>query len=309
MIVHHENDNGVVSSDAVGVQRFGGPSLAPNDAFQIASVTKPYTATVALQLHEEGVLDLDGSVAEWLDDDIVAQLLVFNGQSFGDWVTIRHLINHTSGLADRDSRFADEALEHPDRVWRPEDLVWWTIENTPPLFKPGEGGSYADHGYVLLGMIAEAATGTPLHDLCEQRIYGPLCLTRTWLHGKQNPLAPVAHSYLGNLDSDALDASVDWGAGGIISTAAEVVRFGQALVRGELVGSPETARLLFEPGQPFAEPLERLTTNVFLQSGFWGSYLLMNRSSGDVICATVNQALLTDHDKNDLKQSLLARVR
>ena len=119
MIVHHENDDGVVLSAAVGVRLFGGPTLTLGDGFQIASVTKPYTASVVLQLHEEGVLDLDERAARWLDDDLVAQLLIVDGESFGDRLTIRHLINHTSGLADRDDDFAAEALSDPDRVWGP----------------------------------------------------------------------------------------------------------------------------------------------------------------------------------------------
>ena len=82
-----------------------------------------------------------------------------------------------------------------------KSLIRWTIDNTPPLFEPGAGGAYADHGYVLLAMIAERATGIALHELFQHRIYEPLGLTRTWLHGHQPPLGPVAHSYLGDIDS------------------------------------------------------------------------------------------------------------
>jgi D-alanyl-D-alanine carboxypeptidase len=86
-----------VLSCAVGVRSFGGPPLTPGDAFQIASVTKPYTASVVLQLHEEGLLDLDEPAARWLNESLVAQLLIIDGESFGHRVTIRHLMNHTSG--------------------------------------------------------------------------------------------------------------------------------------------------------------------------------------------------------------------
>ena len=98
MIVHHETDDGVALSEAIGVRSLGGPPLTPDDAFPIASVTKPYTATLVLQFHDEGLLDLDEPAARWLNGDLATQMLIINGESFGHRVTARHLINHTSGL-------------------------------------------------------------------------------------------------------------------------------------------------------------------------------------------------------------------
>ena len=120
--------------------------------FKIASLTKPYTATVVLQLVAEGTLHLSDSVERWLPR------LVPNGEH----ITLRQLLNHVSGIADfeSDPRYLEPYLSGDLAFyWAPRQLVEMAVSH-PPLFPPGvtRHASYSNTNYVLLGLVVEAAT-------------------------------------------------------------------------------------------------------------------------------------------------------
>jgi D-alanyl-D-alanine carboxypeptidase len=144
-----------------------GRPMDPADRYKVGSVTKTFTATVVLQLVGEGKLGLQDSVQRWLPG------LVPNGKN----IKIRHLLQHTSGLYDylADPRVADPYLVNGDLdfVWRPRQLIAIAVEH-PPLFAPGTSWSYSNTGFVLLGLIVEAATGTTMQHQLEARIFRPL---------------------------------------------------------------------------------------------------------------------------------------
>ena len=211
--------------------------LRPTDRFRVASVTKTFVATIVLQLVAERRLRLDDSVDRWLPG------VVPNGGT----ITLRQLLNHTSGLFDFDDdgawikqRFAD-----PGREWPPRELVSVATAH-PPLFAPGTSWSYSNTNYVLLGMVVEAATSKPLERALQERVFDPLELTSTSYPPHTEIEGRVAHGYVGRgsglpvppdalVDSTTALSPSGWGAGQIVSDADDVTTFYAALLAGRLL--------------------------------------------------------------------------
>jgi D-alanyl-D-alanine carboxypeptidase len=209
--------------------------MRPGLRYKIGSITKTFTATVVLQLVGEHKLRLGDSVERWLPG------LVPNGHH----ITIRQLLQHTSGLFtyDEDPRIAEPYLQGDlDFVWRPRQLVAIATEH-PPLFAPGTGWSYSNTGYVLLGLIIRAATHSSVQQQLQTRILRPLGLRHTSFP-VTNPhiVGPHAHGYqLGAgpggtpLDFTGLSPSWAWATGNMVSTVEDVARFYRALLGGRLL--------------------------------------------------------------------------
>ncbi len=221
------------------------------DRFRIYSIAKAFTAIVVLQLVDEGVLSLDDTVTRWLDDPVVLRI------PHVDDITLRQLLTHSSGIYDFaddvDSPFWDDAFTGPTADWTkmwtlPEMLAYADGANHSPYFAPGEGHHYSNTGYLLLGMIVEAATGNAYGDELQTRILDPLGLEDTFLvEGPDMPEGTVSGYQA--LGGDLLNVSVSnlsWirNAGGMVSTLADLERFAQAVYGGELL-SPESFAAMF----------------------------------------------------------------
>jgi CubicO group peptidase (beta-lactamase class C family) len=144
--------------------------MQAGDRYRIASVTKPFVATVVLQLVSEGRLSLEDSVERRLPG------LVPNGAA----ITVRELLNHTSGLFNYtdDEVWLNAILLDPGRHWSPRELVRVAVSH-PPYFAPGTNWAYSNTNYVLLGLIIEAVTGRKLDQELSERLFGPLALRST----------------------------------------------------------------------------------------------------------------------------------
>jgi D-alanyl-D-alanine carboxypeptidase len=211
-------------------------AMTTTDRFQVGSVTKTFVATAVLQLVTEGKLRLDDPVERWLRG------LVPDGRA----ITIRELLDHTSGLFDYvdDKPFVRALIAHPARFRPPRRLVAVAVSH-PPLFPPGQGWWYSNTNYILLGLIAEAAGGTTIQRQLEQRLFRPLHLRETSLPSKPGIEGRLAHGYIGSASvprlrrlfdaTSAESPSVPWTAGGIVSTGEDVTRFYAALLEGRLL--------------------------------------------------------------------------
>ena len=209
--------------------------MRPGLRYKVGSITKTFTATVVLQLVGEHKLRLGDSVERWLPG------LVPNG----DHITIRQLLQHTSGLFDyaEDPRIAEPYLQGDlEFVWRPRQLIAIATEH-PPLFPPGTSWSYSNTGYVLLGLIIRAATHSSVQQQLQTRILRPLGLRHTSFPVTNPHIAgPHAHGYqLGAgpggtpLDFTGLSPSWAWATGNMVSTVDDVAHFHRALLRGRLL--------------------------------------------------------------------------
>ena len=206
--------------------------IAAGDHFKIASLTKTYTATLVLQLVGEGKLSLDDTVQRRLPG------VVPNGSK----ITIRQLLNHTSGLSDfeADPRYLKPYLAgNFAYYWSPRQLVRIGV-SLKPLFAPGRGWSYSNTNYVVAQLIVERVTGRTLGAELKRRIFLPLHLGQTTYPTKPGLPSPYAHGYmlLGDpplTDVTGLSPSLAPGSGGIVSTVRDVADFYRALLSGRLL--------------------------------------------------------------------------
>jgi len=212
--------------------------MEPTSLMLQGSVGKTYVAAVAMQLAQEGRLDLDAKIATYLGGEPwFAQL-----PNHAD-VTVRQLMNHTSGIVryEFDERFISDLLAQPDRIWRPEEQVAY-LSGTDPPFAAGEGWDYSDTNYLLLGMIIERLTGDTYYAELGRRLLQPLALEATvpsnsrripglaqGYAGTENPFGPAEMLADGVF---ACNPQFEWTGGGIASTASDLARWGKALYEG-----------------------------------------------------------------------------
>jgi len=209
-----------------------------SDRFRIASVTKSFVAAAVLQLVGEGRLGLEDTVERRFPG------LLPNGSS----ITIRELLNHSSGLFDydEDRAWIKARFASPARVWTPRQLVRIATKHQPH-FPPGSSWRYSNTNYVVLGLVVERLTGRPLGDVLRMRLFRPLRLGATTYPIRTALTGAYAHGYLvaspplpqprGTLidTSSALSPSA-WGAGQLVSNARDVTSFYAALLGGRVVG-------------------------------------------------------------------------
>jgi D-alanyl-D-alanine carboxypeptidase len=234
--------------------------ISPSDRFRIGSITKGYVSTVILQLVGEGRVSLDDSVEHWLPG------LVPNG----DAITVRQLLNHTSGLYNYTDLplFYLQLLRDPLQTWRPLELVQRAVAQ-PPLFAPGTSWSYSNTNYILLGLIVAAVDESP--DRLQiaspafevyRRIVWPLGLEQTSFPLRDPDIhGPHAHGYVIDpppewglpaiLDTTRSSPTWAWTAGAIISTLDDIADFHHALFTGALLRPDQQRELQTTvPGDP-----------------------------------------------------------
>ncbi|MCY9737612.1 beta-lactamase family protein [Paenibacillus alvei] len=218
--------------------------MEPEFHYRIGSITKTFVATVMLQLAEEKKLSLDDSVEKWLPG--VVQGNGYNGNN----ITIRQLLNHTSGIACYTTEdFAKRIVETPYRMYSVDELIRLGLKQKP-LFEPGKGWSYSNTGYVLAGAIIQKVTGKTYSDNIEERIIHKLGLKETFVAGTQSSLAdPHARGYVGLEDKQYIDITElnpSWAnaAGDMISTAKDLNTFFSALLGGKLVSHESLTQML-----------------------------------------------------------------
>jgi D-alanyl-D-alanine carboxypeptidase len=233
-------------------------AMAPSGAFRIGSITKMFTATVIIQLAEEGILSLDDPLSRWLPE--VAEQL-----PNGDLITLRHLLTHTSGIfnvveheayyadlfaavkIDQEAEIASLACVQRD----PHDTLSRYVYGKDALFEPGAQWHYSNTNYTLLGMVIEKATAMPLAEAYHTRIYEPLGMTSTFLDCYEEALIDVVHGYMGfgdtMTDVTELHESIGWSAGGLVSTAPDLIAFARGLFGGALFDNPESLEAMMTP--------------------------------------------------------------
>lgn len=206
--------------------------IRTGDRSRIGGLTKSYTATVVLQLVGKRVLRLDDTVEEWLPG-------VFPN---GDGITIRQLLNHTSGIFDyiQDDRvFAPYLAGDLTLPFDPREGVRIAAEHDP-LFAPGAGWAYSNTNYLLLAMIVEAATGNSIGSELRNRIFKPLGLDHTSYPTTSEIRGSYIHGYWVLFEPEPTDftplsPTLLGASGAILASADDVARFYRALLRGHLL--------------------------------------------------------------------------
>jgi len=218
----------------------------PADArtvMRIGSLTKQFTAAAIMRLHEQGKIGLDDSIAKYLPDFDTA----------GHTVTIRQLLTHTSGIPNYTAQ-PDFMSKYAPRNLSDNELLA-TIKGVPFDFEPGKGWNYSNTNFYLLGMIVAKVSGKSYADYMQQTFFGPLGLTHTRYGATAPIIAERAQGYSydfaskKHLNAAPLSMNVPGGAGALISTAGDLVRWEIALTGGRAV-SPASYREMIDSAVP-----------------------------------------------------------
>ncbi|OLF05567.1 hypothetical protein BLA60_35390 [Actinophytocola xinjiangensis] len=221
-----------------GTSRLGvDDPIRPWDRVRVASNTKMFVSVVTLQLVGEGKIELDAPIERYLPG-----LVSGNGYD-GNRITVRQLLQHTSGMDD----YVADLMADPvgnNRPWAPEELVALGLSH-PPLFEPGTDWAYSNTGYVVLGLLIEKITGNSTRDEIDDRIVKPHWLFQTELprSGDVHISGPHAHGYFAFpgqpvMDITDFEPSMASFSGSMVSSGLDMTRFVRALVEGRVL-APE----------------------------------------------------------------------
>ena len=230
-------DGQVIWAGSSGRMRDGRTDLHPDDPMVIGSVTKTFVAATVMQLVEEGRLRLDDPVRKHLPElrGIVSPK-----------ITVRQLLDHTSGLADLFNDTTRRGLEeHPERAWTSTEVLR-TLH--APWYRPGEGWAYANTNYRLLAMIVERVTGEPLESEVGRRFLGPLALESTRMLTATDGAGPLSPAW----------ATIFWGSGAMSASAPDLARWGDALLDGSLLSAETRTQMRHVNRHDYALGLQRI---------------------------------------------------
>lgn len=238
----------------------GAEQAKPTDRVRIGSITKSMTATILLQLQEEGALDLDDPIGAHLPG-----VLPYEGE---DEPTVRELMGHRGGVPDYLGRIYRSLLEDDDLTdfyahyrthYSSSELIAIATAGGQP---PGDGFAYSNTGYTVLGLLIEALTGDDLGDVFEARVFEPAGLDRTYFGrpGTAGLRGPHLDPYLTTgdpgapyLDTSRLSYSQLWAGGNVVSTMGDLNDFYRAMTDGTLLdaGSLAEATAFEDAGRGF----------------------------------------------------------
>ncbi|HSM05899.1 MAG TPA: alpha/beta fold hydrolase, partial [Longimicrobiales bacterium] len=215
-----------------------GAPLPLDAVFMVGSVTKTVTAAAILQLVDAGRVGLDESLDTYLPDYPLQ----------GRTVTLRNLLNHTSGIPGYTEMTAYRGLQ-----WRslPRDSLLTLVSGQPFEFEPGTAMSYSNTGYFLLGRVIEAVTGLSYAEVLERNLFGPLGMDRSRYCSDSELMEGRVTGYSRGPDAalrraDPVDHTWPYAAGSVCATVGDLMMFSTALHGGEIL-SPTGYRAMTHP--------------------------------------------------------------
>lgn len=218
--------------------------IKPDMLFAIGSITKNIVATLTLKLAEEGKLSLEDPLSKWLP-----QYPHVNSK-----ITIRQLLNHTSGIymfySNQD--IWDDLKMDRNRIWSPEEILTYIKE---PYFEPGEGYRYSNTNYLLMAMIIEKATGSNLSNEFRERFWKPLHINNAYLTMQEEIPMNLAHVYGDNFNNDGSNIdltylprtsheSMAFGSSGLFMTAEDLALWCHSLFEGKILNQQSMDEML-----------------------------------------------------------------
>lgn len=226
-------------------------AMEPCHVSKIASVTKLYVGVLAMQLVEEGVLELDAPIRNWLPSKYISKV------ENADKCTLRQLLNHTSGIYDLidDNGFYLAVLNDPGKFWKPDELIKF-VYGKDAEFAPGSDVAYSNTNLLLAAMIIEEATGRSHAQLIKERIIQPLQLNETYYHWHDQLPEYVAQGYFDLYNNGTIVNMSNFntgsgnGYGGMYANVFDMQVFIEALLRDKILlsenGLQELTRITSE---------------------------------------------------------------
>lgn len=201
--------------------------MKPEHVFRLGSITKQFTAVSILKLMEEGKIDLQAEITQYLPD------YPTNGKT----ITIEHLLNHTSGIqsyTDMDGFMQDRTRED----MTPMELIE-VFKNEPMNFDPGDEHRYNNSGYILLGAIIEKVSGQSYAEYVSKNIFKPLGMNSTYYGGHQKIIPNRAAGYMqdanGLINAHYLSMTLPYAAGSLVGTVSDLHKWNRAIFDGKVI--------------------------------------------------------------------------
>lgn len=274
-----------------GVSYTGQP-ITPVMGFGIASNTKLFVATAMLNLVDNNIISLNDPLSLWLP----------SYPNVNPNITIRQLLNHTSGVQDPIflPPWTDTIMAHPTRVFTPAEVLSWV---GTPVFAPGTSWGYSNVNYILAGMVAQSATGFSISQLIRDSILTPLNLDSTFYDVEEPEVGIIAHRWFNTIDyNDTSRVGLNTAggcAGALFSTSGDMVKWYNALMTGQVISPASFAELTnfintFGPPYTYGLGLERQTWwghDTYGHGGStWGykSRMLYDPCMGAAVCGLAN---------------------
>jgi D-alanyl-D-alanine carboxypeptidase len=215
-------------------------SIRPATIFNVASQTKTFTSVLLLKLVEEGKLALDDSIGRYL---------INLPSSISGRITIRQLLNMTSGvydfINDNLTTWKNAVLANTSRYWSPEEIL--TSFALTQSMTPGSSWWYSNTNAVLAGMIARNVSQKTISAQLHERILTPLSMAHTYFGAEDSLVGPIAHPWRNGVDvSPWYGPSIHstlWTAGAMYSTAEEMVRWLNSLYGGQVLTPASLAQM------------------------------------------------------------------
>jgi D-alanyl-D-alanine carboxypeptidase len=237
LLTVHDNQNGYWSG-AAGLADIGSQvTLLPCHITRVGSTVKTFTAVTILQLQEDGLLDIDRPITEYLSGDDI------KGIENADKATVRQLLQHSSGIFNyiQSAQFQTASLNDLTKTWQPDELLDYA-RGADSYFAPGTDVQYSNTGYVLLGRVIERVTGRPFAEIFGERIFNPLDLRFTQCAALDPVPSAIIRGYVDfysnlNLINSTYYSGWDYytADGGLISNAYDLNVFLTALFKGNLL--------------------------------------------------------------------------
>lgn len=206
-----------------------GVDMTPENVFQLGSMTKQFTAVAVLMLAEQGKLKVSEPISTYLPE-----------YPQGSKITIHHLLTHTSGIMDFTKM--KSLSEIAQREMPAKELVDF-FKNEPAEFLPGEKFAYNNSGYVLLGYLIELVSGERYEDFIRKYIFEKLGMSHSSYASDRKVIIKRAYGYQkkeeGYVNKTVINFSVPFSSGSLMSTAADMLKWQNALTKNQLVGAKE----------------------------------------------------------------------
>ena len=224
--------------------------MTDNMVVWLYSITKTYTATLAMKMKERGLLDLDKPIATYLDADVAGNM------QHADRVTVRQLLNQSSGYPEivKDPAFMLNQLNNPNQVLTCREMISIAF-NKPTVHEPGKWFFYSNTNYGLLTLILEKVSGKDYATLLNDEIIMPLQLQKTFGEITDDQFAQLGfpNYYFERYNNGQLENITQWhhniaqslsGMGGIAANGSDVIKFYEALLGGRIVSTTSLGEMM-----------------------------------------------------------------
>lgn len=213
---------------------------------RVGSIVKMVTATVILKLQEEGKLNIDDKISDYITGDNINKI------KNAEKATIRQLMQHSSGINNyiQSLQFQTASINNLVKEWNADELLKYSY-NKSPYFEPDEDVQYSNSGYILLGLLIEKIEGKPLYHVFDEKIIDPLGLISTQFAGKNPVPEGIVRGYIdlySNLNVIESTYYSGWdyytADGGLISNVYDMNVFFRALMNGEIINANSLKQML-----------------------------------------------------------------